>query len=284
MLTGPFGLGQTRELLATLDHRPVHKLGQNFLVDGNIVRKSLELAEVKRGDIVVEIGPGLGTLTTTLLAAGATVYAVEADPRLAQHLRDRVERDYPDTFRLLEGDAMDHPLAGYPESPDAGKPFKVVANLPYAISTPWMAEIIDAGHRPDVLVLMLQREAADRLTAPVGTKHYAGITIALGAAFERKPGHAVPAKCFFPPPDVESYLLHLRRLPDGRRLKPVTRLVLRTVFMHRRKQLGAALKFLDERPAALDAWLADLPKHGHASTDRPEVIPPALWLDLDSRL
>ncbi len=284
MLTGPFGLGQTRELLATLDHRPVHKLGQNFLVDGNIVRKSLELAEVKPGDIVVEIGPGLGTLTTTLLAAGATVYAVEADPRLAQHLRDRVERDYPDTFRLLEGDAMDHPLAGYPESVDAGKPFKVVANLPYAISTPWMAEIIDADHHPETLVLMLQREAADRLTAPVGTKHYAGITIALGAAFERKPGHAVPAKCFFPPPDVESYLLHLRRIPGGRRLKPATRLILRTVFMHRRKQLGAALKFLDTRPAGLDAWLADLPKSGHAPTDRPEVIPPALWLALDARL
>ena len=114
MLTGPFGLSQTRELLATLDHRPVHKLGQNFLVDGNIVRKSLELAEVKPGDIVVEVGPGLGTLTTTLLGAGATVYAVEADPRLAQHLRDRVAPDHPGRFHLLEGDAMDHPLAGYP--------------------------------------------------------------------------------------------------------------------------------------------------------------------------
>lgn len=284
MLTGPFGLSQTRELLATLDHRPVHKLGQNFLVDGNIVRKSLELAEVKPGDIVVEVGPGLGTLTTTLLGAGATVYAVEADPRLAQHLRDRVAPDHPGRFHLLEGDAMDHPLAGYPQSADAGKPFKIVANLPYAISTPWMAEVIMGEHHPEVLVLMLQREAADRLTAPVGTKHYAGITIALGAAFERKPGHAVPAKCFFPPPDVESYLLHLRRRPDGRRLKPATRLILRTVFMHRRKQLGAALKFLDERPVALDAWLADLPKRGHAATDRPEVIPPELWLDLDSRL
>lgn len=284
MLTGPFGLGQTREILATLDHRPVHKLGQNFLVDGNIVRKSLELAEVKPGDIVVEIGPGLGTLTTTLLAAGATVYAVEADPRLAQHLRDRVAPDYPGRFHLLEGDAMDAPLAGYPQSGDAGKPFKIVANLPYAISTPWMAEVIEAEHQPEILVLMLQREAADRLTAPVGTKHYAGITIALGAVFERKPGHAVPAKCFFPPPDVESYLLHLRRKPDARRLKPATRAVLRTVFAHRRKQLGAALKFLESRPAGLDAWLADLPKFKHAATDRPEVIPPAVWLALDAAL
>src|SRR6478609_3242989 len=165
MLTGPFGLAQTRELLATLDHRPVHKLGQNFLVDGNIVRKSLEIAEVKSGDIVVEVGPGLGTLTTTLLGAGATVYAVERDPRLAQHLRDRVAPDYPGKFFLLEGDAMDSPLAGYPESADAGKPFKVVGNLPYAISTPWMDEIIRSPLQPEILVLMLQREAADRLTA-----------------------------------------------------------------------------------------------------------------------
>ena len=86
--------------------------------------------------------------------------------------------------------------------------------MPYAISTPWMAEVITCEFAPEILVLMLQREAADRLTAPVGTKHYAGITIALGAAFERKPGHAVPAQCFFPPPDVESYLLQLRRRQD----------------------------------------------------------------------
>lgn len=284
MLTGPFGLAQTRELLATLDHRPVHKLGQNFLVDGNIVRKSLELAEVKPGDIVVEVGPGLGTLTTTLLGAGATVYAVERDPRLAQHLRDRVAPDHPGRFFLLEGDAMDAPLAGYPESADAGKPFKIVANLPYAISTPWMDEIIRSSLQPEILVLMLQREAADRLTAPVGTKHYAGITIALSAAFERKPGHAVPAKCFFPPPDVESYLLHLRKKPGGHALKDATRVILRTIFAHRRKQLGAASKFLDSRPAALDAWFADLGKFGHATTDRPEVIPPEAWMDLDARL
>lgn len=284
MLTGPFGLSQTRELLATLDHRPVHKLGQNFLVDGNIVRKSLELAEVKPGDIVVEVGPGLGTLTTTLLGAGATVYAVERDPRLAQHLRDRVAPDHPGRFHLHEGDAMDKPLAGYPESADAGKPFKIVANLPYAISTPWMDEIIRSSLQPEILVLMLQREAADRLTAPVGTKHYAGITIALAAAFERKPGHAVPAKCFFPPPDVESYLLHLRKKTDGRALKDATRVILRVIFAHRRKQLGATLKFLDERPAGLDAWLSDLGRFGHAPTDRPEVITPEAWFALDARL
>jgi len=284
MLTGPFGLSQTRELLATLDHRPVHKLGQNFLVDGNIVRKSLELAEVKPGDIVVEVGPGLGTLTTTLLAAGATVYAVERDPRLAQHLRDRVAPDYPGRFFLHEGDAMDAPLAGYPASADAGKPFKIVANLPYAISTPWMDEIIRSPLQPEILVLMLQREAADRLTAPFGTKHYSGITVALGASFEKKPGHAVPAKCFFPPPEVESYLLHLRKRSDGRALKPATRDILRGVFMHRRKQLGAALKFLETRPAGLEAWLAGLGRFGHAVTDRPEVIRPEAWLDLDSRL
>jgi len=130
----------TRELLARLGHSPKRFLGQNFLVDGNIVRKSLELAQVAAGDAVVEIGPGLGTLTGALLEAGAEVWAVELDRILHAHLESGLVAQYPGKFHLAEADAVDLPLAGLP--PGRAPAAKVVANLPYAISTPWMDAVL----------------------------------------------------------------------------------------------------------------------------------------------
>src|SRR5687768_10024736 len=108
----PLSPTATRDLLAQLGHQPKRFLGQNFLVDGNIVRKSLELAEVRPGDTVVEVGPGLGTLTTALLEAGAEVWAVEKDRHLHEHLATTLVPRFPSTFHLLEADAVEQPLAG----------------------------------------------------------------------------------------------------------------------------------------------------------------------------
>src|SRR5215212_5540621 len=107
----PLSPTATRDLLARLGHSPKRFLGQNFLVDGNIVRKSLELAYVRPGDVVVEVGPGLGTLTAALLEAGAEVWAVEKDRTLHAHLAAQLEPRFTDRFHLLEGDAVEHPLA-----------------------------------------------------------------------------------------------------------------------------------------------------------------------------
>src|ERR1019366_5923823 len=119
---------ETRELLARLGHTPKRFLGQNFLVDGNIVRKSLELARVAPGDAIVEIGPGLGTLTGALLEAGAEVWAVEMDRTLHAHLEAGLASRFPTSLHLLEGDAVEKPLANIP--PDRAVDAKVVANLP----------------------------------------------------------------------------------------------------------------------------------------------------------
>src|SRR3954463_5347426 len=108
----PLTPSDTRDQLAKLGHQPKRFLGQNFLVDGNIVRKSLELAAVAAGDVVVEVGPGLGTLTSALLEAGAEVWAVEKDRQLHAHLTETLVPAHP-ALHLLEGDAMDHPLAGF---------------------------------------------------------------------------------------------------------------------------------------------------------------------------
>lgn len=288
MLTGPYNLNTTRELLALLSHSPKKWLGQNFLVDGNIVRKSLELADVRAGDIVVEVGPGLGTLTTTLLQAGAKVFAIERDATLAAHLRERVAPNYPETFDLTEGDAMDFPLAAFPEKMSAGTPFKIVANLPYAISTPWMDTVLESGNLPETLVLMLQKEAADRFTAAAGTKNYGALSVILEAAYERAPGHKVPAQCFFPPPKVDSYLLHLRRRPAPVIFCRAARKLIREVFIYRRKQLGSTLKktaaALDVPAEKISAWLDSLPQFGVDALSRPECVPAAAWLALNDYL
>src|SRR5258706_362459 len=108
----PLSPSATRDLLAQLNHQPKRFLGQNFLVDGNIVRKSLELAGVGPGDAVVEIGPGLGTLTSALLDGGAEVWAVEKDRQLHAHLAETLAANNP-RLHLLEGDAVEQPLAGF---------------------------------------------------------------------------------------------------------------------------------------------------------------------------
>lgn len=274
-MTGdPLSLSATRELLTRLGHGPRRWLGQNFLVDPNIVRKSLELGEVAPGDRVVEVGPGLGTLTGALLAAGAEVWAVEKDADLAGHLRATLGSN--PAFHLTEGDAVDLPLAGLPRPEDD---FKVVANLPYAISSPWM-EAVCRGPHPSLMVLMLQREAADRLTAEVGTGHWSALTIQVDLSFERIALHPVPPRCFHPAPRVDSCLLVLRRRPQARRLSPKARDVARTLFTQRRKQVGSSARRLFPDDPQVSAWLGGLSRHGLDTTARPEDIPSAAWLEL----
>jgi 16S rRNA (adenine1518-N6/adenine1519-N6)-dimethyltransferase len=223
---------ETRDLLARLGHAPKRFLGQNFLVDGNIVRKSLELACVAPGDAIVEIGPGLGTLTGALLEAGAEVWAVEMDRTLHAHLESGLASAFPGTFHLAEGDAVEMPLAGIP--PVRAAECKVVANLPYAISTPWMDAVL-SGPLPSRMELMLQREAADRYAAVPGTPSFGAISIFLQAAFDMAPGHKVSSACFHPRPDVDSALLNLVRKPSPFVFAPEHKVLIRRCFQQRRK-------------------------------------------------
>jgi 16S rRNA (adenine1518-N6/adenine1519-N6)-dimethyltransferase len=268
----PLSPTATRDLLAQLGHQPKRFLGQNFLVDGNIVRKSLELAQVAAGDTVVEIGPGLGTLTTALLEAGAAVWAVERDRNLHAHLVETLAPRFPDRFHLLEGDAVEHPLAGLqPASPH----FKIVANLPYAIATPWLDAVL-AGPLPARMVLMLQQEAAQRYTAQPGSKSFGAISVFLQGAYEVAPGHKVAAACFFPRPDVESHLLHLVRKPAPFVFSPSAKALIRACFQQRRKQVGALLRA--RLPEAAPQWRELLQAHGLSEQARPEAIPVEWWV------
>lgn len=266
----PLTISETRDILAKLGVHPKHFLGQNFLVDGNIVRKSLELAQVVAGDRVVEVGPGLGTLTGTLLEAGAEVWAVERDAVMARYQRESVAPRFPGRLHVLEADAMDHPIADVPT--DA--PFKVVANLPYAISTPWMDAVLD-GALPTRLVLMLQLEAAQRYMAKPGSKQFGSISIFLQSAFDIAPGHKVSSACFHPRPDVDSYLLNIVRKPRPIFFPRKAKLSIRACFQQRRKQIGTLLR--GQLPDGGQAWIESLVAAGQSPTVRPEDIPLALW-------
>jgi 16S rRNA (adenine1518-N6/adenine1519-N6)-dimethyltransferase len=268
---------ETRDLLARLGHKPKRFLGQNFLVDGNIVRKSLALGEVRPGDAIVEIGPGLGTLTSALLEAGAEVWAVEKDRALHAHLAATLGPEFPGRLHLREGDAVELPLAGLPAGP-AGTGFKIIANLPYAISTPWMDAVL-SGPLPLRMVLMLQREAADRYTARPGTKDFSAISIFVQAACDVAPGHRVAAACFYPQPDVDSCLLNLARKPVPFLFTAPVKALIRACFQQRRKQIAALLRGRLAGAAAL-AWLAELTAAGLGPQARPEQISVALWQKL----
>jgi 16S rRNA (adenine1518-N6/adenine1519-N6)-dimethyltransferase len=268
----PLTLTGTRELLARLGHSPKRFLGQNFLIDGNIVRKSVELGAVQPGEAIVEVGPGLGTLTSALLAAGADVWAVEKDATLAAHLRATLGVEHPGRLHLLEADAVEHPIAGIPAANHPN--FKIVANLPYAISTPWMDAVL-GGALPQRMVLMLQQEAAQRYVASPGTKQFGAISIFVQSAFATDRGHKVPASCFYPAPDVESYLLNLSRRDAPFIFPAATKQLIRACFQQRRKQIGSLLR--DKLPDGGAAWIALLAEAGLDSRARPEEIPVALW-------
>ncbi len=275
----PLSFSATRDLLASLGHQPKRFLGQNFLVDGNIVRKSLDLAGVAAGDTVVEVGPGLGTLTSALLDAGAEVWAVEKDRTLHAHLEATLQNATADAaraarFHLLEGDAVEHPLAALPAA-RAAAGFKIVANLPYAIATPWLDGVL-SGPLPERMVLMLQQEAAQRYAAQPGTKSFGAISVFLQAAFELAPGHKVGPGCFHPRPDVDSYLINLVRRPTPYVFPAAVKAIVRACFQQRRKQIGALLR--THAPAYAAGARELLLTDGLTEQVRPEAIPVGWWI------
>ena len=272
----PLSRTQTRELLETLGHTPRKLLGQNFLIDGNIVRKSIEMAGVTPGTRAVEVGPGLGTLTSALLEAGAEVWAVEHDRTLAKHLREVLLPAYPERLHLVEADALDEPLARLPADRVA-QGYKIVANLPYAISTPWMDAVL-SGPLPECMVLMLQKEAGDRYAAKHGSKTFGAISIFLQSAFEVTGRHLVSSQCFHPEPKVGSVLLRLERKPEPVRFSVPARDLVRRIFTQRRKQLGSLCR-KDPDPRAQE-WFNDLVAQGISPSVRPEDLPLPHWTGL----
>jgi 16S rRNA (adenine1518-N6/adenine1519-N6)-dimethyltransferase len=266
----------TIDLLRQLDHLPNKKLGQNFLIDGNLVEKSISMAALPSGLPVLEIGPGLGTLTERLLHLGHKVYAVEIDRRLEAHLRQRLSSFIEsEQLDLLRADAVKSPTGNLPASI---RDYAMVANLPYAISSAWMEGVLGSGNLPIRMVMMLQKEATERMLAPSGTKAYNALAIFLQACFQSAGTHAVPGQCFHPAPAVDSVLLRMDRLPQPFVFSRPVRLLIRRIFTQRRKQLGSLIKKEpEELRVTLLTWLE---RNALCPTIRPETVTVSQWIDL----
>ena len=215
-------------------------------------------------------------LAMEALAPAAEVWAVEKDRTLHSHLEATLATrpEFAGRFHLLEGDAVEHPLAALPvERAAAG--FKIVANLPYAIATPWLDGVL-SGPLPTRMVLMLQQEAAQRYAAQPGTKSFGAISVFLQAAFDNAPGHKVGPGCFHPRPDVDSYLINLVRRPAPYVFAPAVKAIVRACFQQRRKQIGALLR--THAPAHAADARELLRAAGLSEQARPEALPVSWWM------
>jgi 16S rRNA (adenine1518-N6/adenine1519-N6)-dimethyltransferase len=191
-------LTEMRTLLAAADLRLTRSLGQNFLHDGNQLRRIVALATLPPDAKVLEIGPGLGPLTEHLLDANAHVLAIEKDARLIPILEKRL--GHRTGLELLHADALDwltDPAGG------AGRNWSewhLVANLPYSVGSPILVELAHATHPPQTLVATLQSEVVDRIRARPRTSEFGVLSLLLGRVYQPGPAFRIPASCFFPPP------------------------------------------------------------------------------------
>jgi len=266
-----------RRVLREAGLRARHSLSQNFLADAEILEAILAEAAPRPGGGVLEIGPGLGFLTGGLLAAGAAVTAVELDRGLAAFLRDQYADELEDgRLRLIEGDALDHELTRLVEPP-----YDVVANLPYHITSPILHRLLGETPRPERLVLMVQREVAERIAAPPGGMSYLSVFVQYHA--EVRVAFEVPPEAFEPEPAVRSAVIVVEpypgddRLPTAEAEDALWRLV-QAAFRERRKMLHNVLaRQLHVEPARVDAALAWA---GIAPDRRPQTVAVGEWLRL----
>jgi 16S rRNA (adenine1518-N6/adenine1519-N6)-dimethyltransferase len=238
------GPGEVRALLTRLGLRPTKTLGQNFVHDQNTVRRIVRTAALQPGEVVLEIGPGLGSLTLGLLSAGQRVTAVEIDQVLAAELPATVARHQPDAagrLRVLTADALTLDPGAVGDPP----PSALVANLPYNVSVPILLHVLEVFPALRTGLVMVQTEVAERLAAPPGGRVYGIPSVKLAWYAEVTLAGSVGRNVFWPVPNVDSTLLRLQRrpapeLPDGLTRADVFRVV-DAAFAQRRKTLRAAL-------------------------------------------
>ncbi|MBW3555859.1 MAG: 16S rRNA (adenine(1518)-N(6)/adenine(1519)-N(6))-dimethyltransferase RsmA [Actinobacteria bacterium] len=234
-----------RQLLDLLDEHGLHPsraLGQNFVADANTVRRIARLAEVADGDRVVEIGAGLGSLTLALLETGASVTAIEIDRHLAPVLRSVVE---PAGAKVVEADALTLDWSELLGGADATG-WVLVANLPYNVATPLVADLLDAVPGIQRMLVMVQREVAERLAADPGAEAYGAVSVKVAYWATARLAGRVPPTVFIPQPKVESALVSIARRPtpavDPAQVSPERLFaVVRAGFAHRRKMLRRSL-------------------------------------------
>ncbi|MFI4896875.1 MAG: 16S rRNA (adenine(1518)-N(6)/adenine(1519)-N(6))-dimethyltransferase RsmA [Phycisphaerales bacterium JB059] len=263
-------LTHIRSLLEARGLSPKKSLGQNFLIDHNLIRRLVDASGVGEGDLVLEVGPGTGALTTELLERGCRVVACELDAALSRLLRETLGASEPERFTLVEGDCLANKreLAHEVVAELAQRPFTLVANLPYHAATPLMLALLTRHPECAGQFVTIQKEVGERLEAGPGTKAYGSISVIAQTFAEVSRLATLPRECFWPRPEVTSVMMALRRRPDAPGVERGARLADRcqTLFASRRKQLGAVTRRLGAQELV---W-----PEGVRPTDRVEALPP----------
>lgn len=247
---------ETIQVLQKHEFQFKKKFGQNFLIDPHVLDKIVDAAQIKKDDFVLEIGPGIGTLTQYLCENARQVLAVEIDDKLIPILKETLQ-PY-DNVEVLHGDILKQDIQQIADTYNDGKPIKVVANLPYYITTPIIMELFESHVPLANVTVMVQKEVADRMKAEPGTKDYGALSLAV--QYYAKPYIAafVPPNCFMPRPNVGSAVIRLdclARVPVEVHNEKLMFRLIRASFNQRRKTLqngianSAELSFTKEQAA-----------------------------------
>lgn len=258
---------ELRQLLQEIGAGPKKHLSQNFLLDGNIIKKIVRLADVSPDDLILEIGPGPGALTEALLATGASVVAIEKDKVFADAL---AQLDPGGTqLKVFCEDFLKWDLPSNIGPFLKGRKGKVIANLPYHLTTPIVSALIPMNHLFSRAVLMVQEEVARRFVAAPGSKVYGSITLFLKFYSTPEYGFRVSRNCFYPRPNVESAVVKFDLHSPPQQVDPERFFQLtRTAFGHRRKVLHNALEEV-YKPSLVQEALNDM---GKSRLSRPEEL------------
>lgn len=283
-------LGFIRARMAEYGVLPKNKLGQNFLIDLNLIDVLIDATQLASSDLVLEVGCGTGSLTTRLAPAAGAVLGVEIDPNLCQMVRDLLPDHWP--VEVMNVDILRNKNSLNPhvvakiqalKEQNRCQQFKLIANLPYAVATPVIANLLVHGPVPDCMVVTVQWEIAERLTAQPGSEHYGALAVLMQSVAEVEIIRKLAPTVFWPRPQVDSAIVRIMPVASKREQLgdvPSFRVFLRDLYVHKRKSLRAALTGWPSGrrdKATVDAVLSQL---GIDASRRAEELGPELHREL----
>ena len=275
----------TIEIIQKYEFMFQKKFGQNFLIDTHVLEKNISAAGITKNDCVLEIGPGIGTMTQYLAENAGHVVAVEIDRNLIPILKETLA-DY-DNVTVINEDILRVDIKALAEEYNGGKPIKVVANLPYYITTPIIMGLFESGVPIDNITVMVQKEVADRMKEGPGSKDYGALSLAVQYYAEPEIVANVPPNCFIPRPNVGSAVIRLTRhkeMPVEVKDPALMFKIIRASFNQRRKTLQNGLGNAPELPYTKEQIAAAIAEMGLTPTIRGEALSLAQFAQLSDIL
>ena len=275
----------TIEIIQKYEFMFQKKFGQNFLIDTHVLEKIISAAGITKNDCVLEIGPGIGTMTQYLAENAGHVVAVEIDRNLIPILKETLA-DY-DNVTVINEDILRVDIKALAEEYNGGKPIKVVANLPYYITTPIIMGLFESGVPIDNITVMVQKEVADRMKEGPGSKDYGALSLAVQCYAEPEIVANVPPNCFIPRPNVGSAVIRLTRhkeMPVEVKDPALMFKIIRASFNQRRKTLQNGLGNAPELPYTKEQIAAAIAEMGLTPTIRGEALSLAQFAQLSDIL